>query len=68
VEIAFSEAASAELSRHGIADYGVFRVAFEGRRGKLGDRPGCETNEWSLEARPKDYVLVEDVVRIEPLK
>ena len=68
VKIAFSEAASSELSKRRIASYGVFRVAFEGRRGKLGDRPGCETNEWSLEVRPNDYVLVENVIRIEPLK
>jgi hypothetical protein len=68
VEIDFSEAASAELNRRRIANYGVFRVVFEGRRGLLGDRPGCETNEWSLDAQRKDYVLVEKVVRIEPLK
>jgi hypothetical protein len=68
VEIAFAKDASDELSRRRIANYGIFRVVFEGRRGKLGDRPGCETNAWSLEAWGNDYVLVEKVVRIEPLK
>jgi hypothetical protein len=68
VQIAFSKAASAELSRRGIANYGVFRVVFEVRRGKLGHRSGCGTNEWSLEPWSSDYVLVEEVVRIQPLK
>lgn len=68
VEIAFSERASAELRRRRIANYGVFRIVFEGRRGKLGDRPGCEANGWSLEAWGDDYVRVEKIIEIKPLK
>jgi hypothetical protein len=66
VEIAFSERASAELHRRRVDNYGVFRIVFEGRRGKFGDRPGCEANEWSLEARGDDYVRVERVLAIKP--
>jgi hypothetical protein len=68
VEIAFSDPASAELTRRRIKNYGVYRIVFEVRRGRLGHRPGCKTNDWSLEPWGNEYVLVEEVVRIEPLK
>jgi hypothetical protein len=66
VEIAFSDRAVEQLSRASADYYGVFRMVFEGRRGKLGDRPGCERNEWSLEAWGDDYVRVEKVLSVRP--
>jgi hypothetical protein len=67
VEIAFSDRASAQLRRRSIDLYGVYRIVFEGRRGKLGTRPGCESNEWSLERRDDDYVRVERVLSVKRL-
>ena len=68
VEIDFSEGASAELRKRRIGNYGVFRIVFDGRRGKLADRPGCSASEWSLEAWGNDYVRVDKVLSVRPLK
>ena len=68
VEIDFSDRASEQLSRRSADYYGVFRIVFEGRRGKLGDRPGCEANKWILEGRGDDYVLVDKVLSVRALE
>jgi hypothetical protein len=59
-QIAFSDRASAQLRRRSMDTYGVYRIAFEGRRGKLGTRPGCD--DGSLESTDDDYVQVENVL------
>ena len=53
-EIAFSERASEQMRRRRIDMYGVFRIAFEGRRGTLGTRPGCGRGAWSLAERGEE--------------
>jgi hypothetical protein len=68
VEIDFSEPALEQLHRRAAGYYGVYKIVFEGRRGKLEDRPGCEANEWSLEAWGDDYVRVEKVLSVRPFK
>ena len=68
VEIAFSKRATSDLNKRRVNNYGVFRIVFEGRPGKLGDRAGCETNEWSLEDWGDDYVRVDRLLKIEPLE
>ena len=65
-EIAFSEEASEQLRKRKIDHYGVFRIVFEARRGKLRDRPGC-ANPWRLEWRADDYLRIEKVLRVKPL-
>ena len=68
VEIAFSKRATSDLNKRRVNNYGVFRIVFEGRPGKLGDRPGCEANEWSLEEWGNNYVRVDKLLHIEPLE
>jgi hypothetical protein len=62
-QVAFSDRASAQLRRRAIDHYGVYRLVFEGRRGKLGNRPGCE-DAWGLDAEGDDYVQVEKVLSV----
>ncbi len=47
LEIAFSRRATAQLQKRGAEMYGIYKITFEGRRGKLRDRAGCERN-WQL--------------------
>ena len=66
-EIAFAERATEQLRRRSADYYGVYRIVFEGRRGKLGTRPGCEEDGWSLEMEGDDYLRVDRVLRVKPL-
>jgi hypothetical protein len=66
VELSFTGRAARQFDRHTSRQYGVFRIAFEGRRGKLGDRPGCEPHGWMLERRSNDYVRVDKVLSARP--
>lgn len=67
-QISFSDRASEQMRRRSIDLYGVFRIAFEGRRAELGTRPGCERGALSLEERGEDYIKVERVLRARPLE
>jgi hypothetical protein len=62
-QVAFSDRASAQLRRRCMDTYGVYRTVFEGRRGKLGTRPGCDDG-WSLDSTDDDYLQVENVLGV----
>jgi hypothetical protein len=62
-EVAFSDRASAQLRRRSMDHYGVYRLVFEGRRGKLGNRAGCE-NSWDADLESEDYLQVEKVLSV----
>ena len=62
-EIDFSDRASAQLRRRYEDMYGIYRIVFDGRRGSLGTRPGCD-DRWSAEAGDRDYVRVEKILGI----
>jgi hypothetical protein len=64
VEIRFSERASDQMRRRSAGIYGIYRIVFEGRRGKIGTRPGCGTDGWSLDPRSDDYLQVEELVAV----
>jgi hypothetical protein len=68
VEISATEKASAQLARRLQANYGVFKIVFEGRRGRLGTRTGCEDDPWSLELTDGTYVQIEKVLSVRPLE
>lgn len=67
-EIAFTDRAGAQFQRRAEGLYGVFKIAFQGRRGKIANRPGCEPNRWNLELRPSEYIQIEKVLSVRPLK
>ncbi len=67
-ELAFSDHAREQFQKRTGVHYGVFRIVFEGRRGKLADRPGCEPGRWSLNPTPEHYVQVEKVLSVKPLE
>jgi hypothetical protein len=68
VEIRFSDRASERMRRRSAGRYGIYRIVFEGRRGKLANRPGCEADGWSLDRRGDDYLQVEKVVAVAALE
>ena len=67
IAISFSPRASAQLRKRRADTYGVFKIAFEGAVGQLRHRPGCEPGRFSLDAGRKEYVLVTDVLALQPL-
>lgn len=67
VEIAFSSRAMAQRLERRPEMYGVYKITFEGRRGKLRDRDGCERHPWGLDQSNSDYVQVENILRLKPL-
>lgn len=67
-EVAFSERASEQFQRRTGANYGVFMIVFEGRRGRLSDRPGCEPHRFSVNPTPGHYLRIEKVVSVRAVK
>ncbi len=66
-EIDFGEAAGARFQKRAGGVYGIFRIVFEGRRGRLADRPGCEPGHWTLNPTPGHYLHIDRVLSVKPL-